>query len=213
MRIRLVIFCLLLTLALPAISQAQDLPLSEAMQHVFDEAQWDGYEVVAQAGYGGNEGFAAQQAFILKKGDHNVLCIVESQPGTTDFQISIQTDKAIYQGDLLPSLLIDTGGDALFYTYHHDDGSIASEMFGSIKQEGIWSVPTLFLYHNADENGLYPEIQVFMDDGQIYRDSIWCDENGNIVKQGERECIADELLATSLGDFNIAGFNAFMAEW
>lgn len=207
MKNRLVFLCLLLAFALPSNAFATQLP--SAATQVFDGPEWEGYTVAALAGYGGNENFTAQYAFIMKKGDHNVLCIVEREPGAANFQITIQTDRAVYQGDLLPSLLIDSGGDALFYTYRYDSGNLTCEMYGSIKQDGIWGAPTLFLYYGMDEDGLYPEAQVFSDHGFLFYNTVWCDENENIVRAGERQSISGVPLTTSLADFDIAGFTHY----
>lgn len=205
MRKQFAVFYMILVLTLPAIAMASQPP-ADVMQ-VFGGTEWDDYSVAVMASFGGNDQFASQYALIMKKEDHNVLCIVEKEPNATNFQITVQTDSAIYQGDLLPSLLIDTGGDALFYTYRYDDANLASEMVGSIKQGGTWGAPTLFLYYGMDEDGLYPETQVFSDSDSLVFDTVWCDENGNIVRSSDRQSIGEIMPAESLADFNITDFH------
>lgn len=207
------LFFLLLISLFPFAARAQDIPLSQAMQAVFLDAAWEGYMPAAQTPYNDPATAPSQHAVIMKKDDHNVLCLLEKAPDATNYQLCFQTDSAIYQGDLLPSLLIDTGGDALFYTYHYSEGPLSSEMLGSIKQNGIWQAPTLFSYYHANAEGLYPDTQVFLSDGFLYRDIVYCDENDNIVRRNERENIVFPNGTTTLATFDIAAFKAFLAQW
>lgn len=187
MRSRLVILCFLLAFALPSIAFATQLP-PDAMQ-VFDGSEWEGYTVAALAGYDGNKDFAAQYAVLMKKGDHNVLCILEKEPGQREFEMTVQTDRAVWQGDSLPNLLIDTGGDALFYTYRHDGGDIRSEQYSSVKTDGEWG-PVGAAYRLPPQNGRYPEVLLSPVGDALHMRMLWTDENDNIIEWGE-EAVLD----------------------
>lgn len=154
------------------------------------------------SGYGGNAFFAAQYALLLKKGGHNVLCIAEKAPDEAEARIVLETDRAVYQGDAVPSLLIDTGGDSLFYTYRHAEGeAIASERYHSIKQNGEWSSVGICIFQ-APEEGRYPELWIFETEGQAYLQRYWSDENDSLLERGERVAVDVDFIRP-LSEFEI----------
>jgi len=119
----------------------------------------------------------------MKKGDHNVLCVVEKEQGQAGFFITVENDRAVYQGDLLPSLFVDSGGDALFYTYRRDNEDISGEHYHSSKTGGQWSPVDISLYFQP-QGDRFPEILMYASEGDLRQQVLWTDETGNIIQQG-----------------------------
>jgi len=158
--------------------------LPECSGFLFQSARWEGYQPAVVSGFGNENSSTGQYAVIMKKGDHNVLCIVEKAQGQDEFLITVENDKAVYQGDLLPSLLIDTGGDTLFYSYRKDEGDITSERCHASKFDGQWSTVDVILFHKPQE-GRFPETLLSIHDGELRYTMQWADENDNIMEWGE----------------------------
>lgn len=102
--------CMLLALLSPALALAQgELPQGAK------DALWaahPGYEIGVYDGWG-NETRGQYAAVISKDGD-NILCIAEKNVDDPAYVLTIDNTNAVYDGAVLPSLLIDTGGDSLF---------------------------------------------------------------------------------------------------
>lgn len=163
-------------------------PLPDAVARVFKDPGWEGYQPVVTSGYGGQNSQNGQYAVLMKKGDHNVLCIVEKDTDDTEFAITVRTDKAVYQGDLLPRLLIDTGGDALFFSYGYDQGPVRAERLSVFKSNGSWGTVSRTLCHPQQE-GRYPETSLFAHRNVLTIDTLWSDGNDNILERGEEQRI------------------------
>lgn len=160
-----------------------------------------GYEIVKW------EECGHQVAVILQKGEDNILCIAEREDAQSDYAITVDNTNAVYDGDVLPGLLIDTGGDALFYTYHDINGR-ACEQYHAVKEGGSWSGvdATIFL----QEGDLYHSINSRVSDGTLYYQHCDEDEIGNILRSWEDAPIAaDEGFEESLllRNFNINTFD------
>lgn len=140
------------------------------------ESVHPGYEVIAHDGWGSES--SGQFALILKQGDDNILCIAEKAQSDAAYQLTIDNTNAVYDGDQLPSLLIDTGGDALFYGY--DDGNDAVHVHTE-KLDGKWQTVDVTVYENL--NGGYRSIQSGVGEGYLYYDEDTEDENGNILQR------------------------------
>lgn len=86
----------------------------------------------------------------------------------------MENAHAVHEGEALPSLLIDTGGDALFYTYH--EGASRSALYHAVKEaDGTWSdVDTIYI-ENTQEWG------AGVQDGYLCYSYWLCDENGNVL--------------------------------
>lgn len=188
---------LALLLSLPAV--AAEIP--EAAK-VLTQPQWDGYRAVESSAFWGNAQFGGQIAVVMKKGDHNVLVILERAAGESEYAITVETDRALYQGDRIPDLLIDTNGDALFYTYRYDGGPVSAEMYTAFKTEAGWGPVGMFVFH-PEENGRFPESSLFTEPGALYHRMYWSDGNGNVLAQGEAYAMPKDTRAYALSLFDI----------
>lgn len=81
------------------------------------QAEYPDHAIAAHHGWGNED--AGQWALVLKKGEENMLCIAETE-AEGPYRFTIMNPKALPQGDVAISLLIDTGGDALFYSWYRD---------------------------------------------------------------------------------------------
>ena len=149
-----------------------------------------GYEIAAW------EECGHQIAMILKKGEDNILCIAEREDAQGEYALTVDNTDAIYDGDVLPDLLIDTGGDALFYTYHDVNGR-ACEQYHAVKEDGAWSDVDVTVY--LKEGDLYHSINSCVSGGTLYYQHCDEDENGNILRAWEDAPVAaDEGFEESL---------------
>jgi len=165
-----------------------------------------GYEVVKYDGWGDES--RGQFALILKQGDDNILCIAEKAQGEPAYQLTIDNTNAVYDGDVLPGLLIDSGGDALFYTYHDINGH-AAEQYHTDKDTGEWSPVDVIVY--LQEGDEYHSILSGVSGGTLHYQHHDEDEIGNIFRSWEDAPIAvDEAFEMSLlpQNFNIHTFDA-----
>lgn len=164
--------------------------LSPDAAKVFEDARWEGYAPVVVSGFGDGGSQRGQYAVLMKKGDHNVLCIVEKEPGQSTFTINVETDKAVYQGDALPSLLIDTAGDVLFYTYHAMYGQ--SQHYSTRKREdGTWSPVGLISMELSEDGGR--EMHFWLSEGRLHCQELRTDANDNVNgREPEASVPADE---------------------
>ena len=147
-----------------------------------------------------------QVAVILKKGEDNILFIAE-QEGEGDYAITVDNTNAVYDGDVLPGLLIDTGGDVLFYTYHDINGR-ACEQYHAVKEGESWSNVDVTIF--LQEGDLYHSINSCVSGGTLYYQHCDEDENGNILRAWEDAPVAaDEGFEESLllQNFNIDTFD------
>ena len=123
---------LLLCLALFAPAAAQGaLPegvkaLCAKAYPAYTVAKWDGWGDETQGQY----------ALALTRGEENILCIAEKAPGEAAYAFTVQNPKALRQGEQLPQLYIDTGGDSLFYSYW--DYDMYKTTYHALKQNGAW---------------------------------------------------------------------------
>lgn len=212
MRRRWLALCLvgiaLLCQAGPAGLAEDSLP-EEALR-LFDTPQWAGYDIADVSGYGGNASFAAQYAVLLCRAGHNVLCILEKPPEADAFAITLQTDRAVYQGDKLPSLLIDTGGDALFYTYRGTAaGEVAMEMLSSAKTDGVWG-PVNYLRQWTEADGALYEVEVFATEAGFARRTYRFDANENMLSHTEAEPLGDPGMDAPLAAFDLEQLTAWL---
>lgn len=176
--------------------------LSPDAAKAFADPRWEGYQPAVVSGYGDQDSQTGQYAVLMKKGEHNVLCMVEKEAGQTEFAITVENDKAVYQGDLLPRLLIDTAGDALFMSYHDAAGEILGAQFSVFKQNGQWrSVGAVFFLPPQD--GRYPEVMVGAQEGRLSYRMLWTDENDNILEHGEEFFLTKDAEAYQLARFDI----------
>ncbi|MBE5798822.1 MAG: SH3 domain-containing protein [Clostridiales bacterium] len=134
-----------------------------------------GYAIAAHDGWG-NES-CGQFALILKQGEDNILCMAEKAQDDSSYTLTIDNTNAVYDGDQLPSLLIDTGGDSLWYTYH-DRENESSVHYGAVKSEGCWGQVSTLSY-SPNENGI-SGMWSWVGDGKLWYEETDEDENENI---------------------------------
>ena len=93
-----------------------------------------GYEIAAHDGWG-DEGFG-QFVLVLSKNGDNILCMAEKAKEDAAYVLTIDNTSAVYDGEKIPSLMLEGGGDSLFYTYY--EGGNHSLHLHTIKQNGKW---------------------------------------------------------------------------
>ncbi len=121
--------CLLVTVC----SGEEEWTLPEGVRTLC-EAAHPGYAVAAYDGWGDET--RGQIALVLSRDGHNILCIAEKAEGDAAYAFTVDNERALREGEQIPSLLIDTGGDALFYTYL--DGEAYMRRYHSVKENGEW---------------------------------------------------------------------------
>lgn len=137
------------------------------------QSSYPQYEVAVYDGWGTDE--RGQFALVLSSGGHNILCIAERGTEDAAYTFTVANDKAVYQGDALPSLLIDTGGDSLFYTYQSES---LTTSYGSMKNaSGRWSDVSVFYYAKEGTH----ELDAFTESGYIKFTKSLTDEEGNLI--------------------------------
>lgn len=174
------LLCLLA--ALPALACAEVMP--EAVSAAFAaDARWAGYAPVASTPYGTDEGGHAWQiAVVMQRDEHNVLCMLEREGEGNGYTLTIANENAVLQGNALPRLLIDTGGDALFYTYAFEEGEVAVARYITMKEGEGWGPVGIevFAQPNADQS-VY-EWYIHADEGGLAYSYRLSDENGNLLR-------------------------------
>ena len=161
---------LLLALALPCALADATVP-----QEVLDlcATAHPGYTVAAA------DGAAGQYALVLTNGSENRLCIAEREAGG-DYALTIDKPTALRQGADIPELLIDTAGDALFYTYHGgEDGQYeyAEYTYHAVKQNGAWGTVDMTMRYSHEE------LAAWVQDGKLCRSVSRFDKEDNLFRQ------------------------------
>lgn len=133
-----------------------------------------GYTIAAHDGWGDES--RGQFALILKQGDDNILCIAEKTEEDAAYQMTVDNTNAVYDGDQLPSLLIDTGGDSLWYTYVYEGDSSAH--YGTLKENGQWGRMSVLSYWPKEDG--FTGIWGGVSDGMLCYEETDEDENENI---------------------------------
>ncbi|MDR0896897.1 MAG: hypothetical protein LBN04_03480 [Oscillospiraceae bacterium] len=112
----LALLCLL-AFALPA--QAADDALPPEILSIFEGEAWAGYTIPANY-YRDEHGYADALA-VLKKGDENILCLLE-KPNGTDWQVVAQCPGILLPGDRIPVIQGEEYYKfSLFYTHKPGD--------------------------------------------------------------------------------------------
>ena len=187
--------CLLLCLLAPALAAAQEgLP-----QGAIDAlaAAHPGYEISAYDGWG-DEARGQYAAVISKDGD-NILCIAEKGEGDEGYILTIDNTNAVYDHEAPPSLMIDSGGDCLYYIYGGDQ---SSTHFHAVKENGVWGGVDVISYYAAE--GGFRTVWGGIDRGMLLYEHMLEDENGNLLSrwydvpvlvstEGERQFLLDRI--------------------
>lgn len=174
---KLLVWMAMLVCLLGACACAEEmLPLPQSVTELCAHVH-PGYEIAAHDGWG-DDAFG-QFALILSKDGDNILCIAEKAQGDAAYQLTVDNTDAVYDGDVLPSLMIDTGGDSLWYTYVDERGD-SSVHYGSIKSDGRWGCVSTLSYWPKDDGftGMWAGISAL--DGTLCYEETDEDENENI---------------------------------
>jgi len=187
------ICCLLALLMMAAQTCAEEK--TALPQGVIDlcSAVHPGYEIAAHDGWGDES--RGQFALVLKNSGDNILCMAEKAQDDAAYAMTIDNTNAVYDGDLLPSLLIDSGGDALFYTYR--EGENHSLHLHTVKKDGAWLEMDVTLY--LSEGGRFRSINSGVWDGALRYHHDDEDENGNLLDSWDYEPVpASEAFAARM---------------
>lgn len=156
-------------------AQAEDsapLPASVAQ---LCEVTYPDHEVSVFDGWGNDR--LGQFALVLSNGTHHILCIAEKTEKDADYGFTIANDKALHEGESLPSVLIDTGGDSLFYRYTDTQYSYS---YHAVKSEaGIWGPVDLIRY---DVNN-HQELTFTVTNDLLFLNGYDADAEGNILRR------------------------------
>ncbi len=171
------------------------------------ETVYPDYEVAAYSGWGND--CQGQFALVLSKDSQHILCIAEKATVDASYRFAVVNDKALRSGELIPSLLIDTGGDSLFYRYN--DGQY-SYSYHSVKNEaGVWGSIDLIRYDVYN----HEELAFMVKDELLTVKGYQTDEEGNILRRYQYVPVPASWLrdSLSLDRFDIGKFprNAYEA--
>ena len=145
--------------ALPAAAQEDALPAG--VKALCDKA-YPAYILAAHDGWGDET--QGQYALVLTDGEDNILCIAEKAAGDAAYAFTVENTNAVREGAEIPSLLIDTGGDSLFYSYWDYD------MYK-------------YSYHCEKRNGEWGKVSLeYLDTGYVNYDmNIWVGASGDVL--------------------------------
>ncbi len=190
--------CLLaaLLILLFAASALGEESLPQAVADLCAEAH-PGYTVAAWDAVNG------QYALVLKGGSENRLCIAETVNGV--LTLTIDNPTALRQGDEIPNIMLDTAGDALFYTYHDADFDV-DYTYHAEKQNGVWG--SVDVINRENYSGW--EYLTCIHDGKLCRTQVITDDEGNVISQDESVPLPIDGIAglDSLADFDISALPA-----
>lgn len=176
---RCLLLCLLLVALVvhPALAErAHPGTLPDAVRQLI-EREYAGYSLTACNGWGDQT--AGQWALSLSRAGQNVLCIAEKARTDPDYRFTVRAPHALRQGAETPSLLIDTGGDALFYSYPATQRLPYSVSYSASKQGDRWLMGTTVTYEK--ENSF--EYLSHVADGKLHSEAIYTDGNDNIISR------------------------------
>lgn len=164
-----------LLLYVPACAGAHETtPLPQSVRDLVATAH-PGYAIKVHDGWGSDAG--GQFALVISKDKDNILCMAEKAQGDAAYALTIDNTDAVYDGEQLPSLLIDTGGDSLFYGYQDEAGNAVH--IHTEKQDGKWTPVDVTVYENL--NGGYRSVNSGVFDDYLCYDENMEDANGNLL--------------------------------
>lgn len=205
---RLLIWMTSLICLLGACACAEEMPLLPQAVYDLCAQAHPGYEIVRHDGWGDET--SGQFALILSSDGDNILCMAEKEKEDSVYQLTIDNTNAVYDGELLPGVLIDTGGDSLWYTYRDETGS-SSVHYGSIKSEGRWGQVSMISYWPKEDGftGIWSGISAL--DGTLCYEETDEDENENIRdrwRYAPIEVSEEYAQSLELAQFDINTFDA-----
>lgn len=168
-----------------------------------------GYAISAHDGWGDDA--QGQFAMVLSRDGDNILCIAEKKAEDAAYSLTVDNTDAVYDGGVLPSLLVDTGGDSLFYTYPQEDGDELH--LHAVKEDGRWGAVDTILYRKDGE--AYESISARFSGEVLEYEQCAEDENGNLLSRCRyapvylhAECRAAFADSLTLRQFDIDAFDA-----
>ena len=161
---------------------------------------YPGYSVSAYSGFGDDS--RGQFALALSKEEQHILCIAEKSEADAAYRFTVENDKALRKGEEVPSLLIDTAGDSLFFSYQEIQHYYS---YHAVKDEtGAWGNVDLIVYDGFNSD----EFAVFAQDELIIMDFFDTDNEGNILSRARYTPVPGKWLQPflALNDFDITVF-------
>lgn len=135
--------------------------------------------IIAEADGWGDDA-RGQYALVLTDGEDNILCIAEKGEDDNAYAFTVENTNAVREGAQIPSLLIDTGGDSLYYSY--TDGSTKTS-YASFKNGGEWQSVSI-----VHQDFSHPDYDVdtlaYVQDGCLIYDSRKFDKLENPMEDG-----------------------------
>ena len=125
------------------------------------------------------DGVDGQYALVLTNGSQNRLCIAERDAGGS-YALTIDNPTALRQGTEIPELLMDTAGDALFYTYRSGETVYT---YHAEKQNGAWGMVDVIVQESGDMSST--EYAAWVQDGMLYRSAAAMDAEDNTLWQND----------------------------
>jgi len=160
----------------PLAEEAPQPTLPDAVIALCDTA-WPGYRIARLSGFGDAQ--RGQWALVLSRDGHNVLCIAEKAETDAAYAFTVQNEKALRQGPQLPSLLIDTGGDSLFFSYQDREANTSHHYHAVKDSQGHWGDVDMTVHHLA----LHREWTMYVEDGMQHGEVLLTDGNDNILRR------------------------------
>jgi len=124
-------------------------------------AAYPDYRIAVQCGSGDDE--RGQFALVLSGDGGNVLCLAEKTPQTGAYVFTVANDRALMQGDTLPSVLLDSDGDSLYLTYEEEN--VVYRYHAQRVNGGEWGPVDLIVYE--DYEYVDCETAVYLSDGML----------------------------------------------
>lgn len=143
------------------------------------EAVHPGYAIAAYDGWGDET--CGQVALVLSKNECNILCIAEKGEADGTYAFTLDNNCALREGSEIPSLLIDTGGDSLFYTYH--DAEKYMTRYHSMKENGVWGEVDVE-YWDSSSDVYDEELWMSLRDGYLCLEYSRWDKQENVLPGG-----------------------------
>ncbi|WP_346026477.1 SH3 domain-containing protein [Beduinella massiliensis] len=163
------VLCLLCLMAGAAMARCEDkAPLPSGVLSLCEQIYPD-YWVGAYYGRAGDT--SGQCALVLTNGQENILCIAEKSESDEAYAFTVETSSALFQGDRLPSLFIDTGGDVLFCSY----ADPRYRLHAVKGEDGIWRLGSISIFRGLEE------WQAALREGYLTYTYYRTDENDNIL--------------------------------
>lgn len=139
-----------------------------------------------------------QWALVLSKDGNHILAIAEKDKTQPAYRFTIENPNALMPGDSRPSVLIDTGRDALFFGFSKDNDRWS---FNASKSEAGWGEVGLILYSHLPGSEEYYETLMIVQEGLLFFDFLQTDGNENIE---ERYCYPPIPVPHLVGKIGIA---------